>query len=724
MNALSHLAEKLGIARDYTDAFGKLRQVPGETLKSVFETLGFPADDESGAETALALLGISEAVEWAPPVVARRTNDGVIDIPIQGSGIDPSTIVVWELQLESGDRHEGRWTWDELARGSDKADAQRHLRLEYLPHGYHSVRIRLLGPYHREAETKLIVAPPTAYQPPSVAQGHRAWALTTQLYSLQSHHDWGIGDFSALGDLMERAAGLGAGAVGINPLHALFPDDPEQASPYSPASRLFLNPLYLDIEAMRDFKHSTEARALVAAPAFQENLAALRGKPHVDYTGVQMLKDDVLRTIYADFRKRCLDIPELGVEAADAADDGARAHAAAFRGFQAEHHDALRFFAVFATLRAEFGDRDITHRDWRHWPAEYRNPHSSAVTAYADQHVADVEYHEYLQWQAAVQLEAATARADMPIGLYGDLAIGIDSAGPDAWMQQDILAQGFSVGAPPDPLALDGQNWGFPPFNPRRIRDSAYSLFIKTIRANMRHAGALRIDHVLGFMRMFWIPAGRPNADGVYVTSPVDDLLAIVTLESHRARCLVIGEDLGTLPPGLRETLMDAGLFSYRLVFFEQMHGLFNAPSRYPQLAAAALSTHDLPTFAGFWRGDDIALRRRLGLIDDAVQADARKERERERAALIAAMWAEGIGGLDEDPPIVAVHRFLARTRARLALVQIDDVIGETEQTNVPGTNRENPNWRRRYRDRVDALFAHPLAQRVLDALKSERPLA
>ncbi len=380
-----------------------------------------------------------------------------------------------------------------------------------------------------------------------------------QIYALRSQRNWGAGDFTDLKTLIDLAARVGAGIVGVNPVHALFPHNPAHASPYSPSSRLFLNVFCLDVEAVPDFAECDAARSRVADPEFQARLRALRATEWVEYREVGEIKLGVLEQLYLNFRERHLAVGDQ--------------HAHAFRAFQAEGGAALRRQALFEALQRHFHGNDPSIWGWPEWPEPYRDPAAEAVAQFAVEQAEQVEFFEYLQWQAELQLEAASRRSwehALGVGLYQDLALGVDRGGGEAWANQGLYALGASMGAPPDDFNLHGQDWGLPPMIPAQLVDAAYAPFIATLRANMRHAGALRIDHVMGLMRLFWIPAGGTPEAGAYVAYPLDDLFGIVALESQRNRCLVIGEDLGTVPDAVREAMARYGALMYRLLYFEK----------------------------------------------------------------------------------------------------------------------------------------------------------
>lgn len=683
--------EALGIEAEYVDQAGRVQAVPDRTLDSLRTILG-----EAPARRAKPVLD---------PVTVLRA-DRALAVPVHGDGRP----LRWEVVEEDGTVRSGT----AALRG---AAGRRRLVLPPLPLGYHRL---IVGAGPRTETTDLIVVPGRAYQPACVRpsrphEGRGAWGLAVQLYGLRSERNWGIGDFTDLAGLVERAAPLGAAAIGVNPLHALFPDQPEQASPYSPSSRLFLNTLYLDVTAIEDFAACAAARTLVDSPEFQRRLDGLRRAEFVAYADVAACKQRVLALLYESFRDRHLANPE---------DRRSRA----FRAYQRRAGASLRRFATFQAVRETLAADDAAHRSWRRWPAEFRDPASRAVAEFADSHLAHVEYHEYLQWQADLQLAHAAdrARADgMGVGLYQDLAVGFDPDGADAWAMQDTLVAGWSIGAPPDGYNLSGQNWGLTPPHPGRLQAMAYRPIVEMLRANMRHAGALRIDHVLGLKRLFWVPEGARPADGAYIRYPFDDLLGLVALESVRNRCLVVGEDLGTVPKGFRRALNDRGIFSYEVLYFARDRAGFRPPRRWPRDALATVSTHDLPPLAGFWTGADIELRDRLSLYPEkSLVAQDRRDRDAARKALNAALRAARLQPGGDTVPIEAVHRFLARTASRLAMAQIEDMIGQVEPANVPGTVSEHPNWRRRLPQPLDAVFADAAVVQRLRALAEERPAA
>jgi 4-alpha-glucanotransferase len=719
---LLRLARAAGVATSYRDAWNRVCRVTPATLRTILGAMGFAAATPEEAKESASRV---EAEAWRAllmPVVTTLADESAA-IPLTLAASE-SRRLAWELHLEHGERRAGEARTEALDVLEGKGRRQRRaLALGAdLPPGYHRLAV-MLG--EARAETVLIVAPRRCHLPAEMADG-RVWAISAQLHALRSSRNWGIGDFGNLATLAAAAGERGARVLGLNPLHALFPGEPRHISPYSPSSRLFLNPLYLDIPATPDFAQSTTAQACAAAPAAANSLALARASELIDYERVAALKRPIFAELYRSFRER-----ELGAEPGERGRD--------FRRFQEAGGPALRIFATFTALHEHMLSEGGGF-SWQDWPVPLRDARSPAVARFVAEHGERVELHEYLQWEADRQLAGAAragAAAGLSVGFYRDLAVGVDPAGADAWADPAMAATGAGVGAPPDLLNLKGQDWGLTPVHPGALRDSAYAPFIAALRANMRHAGALRIDHVMALKHLYWIPRGAPPAQGTYVAYPFEDLRRIVALESQRQRCAVIGEDLGTVPAGFREAMAESGILSYRLMLFERDgKGGFLPPSRYPALATASFSTHDLPTLKGFWLGRDLAWRRDLDLYPTpAMATQDREERRRDRRRLLAALIAAKLLSdaaaarllPDDDEPIyepqlvLAVHRFLGLARSSLALMQIEDAVGELEQANLPGTVHEHPNWRRKLSLSLDQILNDPLFRRLTEALDTAR---
>ena len=534
-----------------------------------------------------------------------------------------------------------------------------------LPEG--SYRLHLTDAASFTEEAPLIVAPPRAFGD----NVDRGWLLAVQLYGVRSVRNWGIGDFTDLEGLIEFAGGLGADGVGLNPLHALFDDRPADCSPYSPNSRLFLNPLYIDVERVPEFQPG-------AFDESSDTLARLRASDIVDYAAVAELKWRALRFAFDAFKAN----PE-GERQQD------------FEKFRAERAPQLSRFACFEMLRHKF------NRPWWEWPWEWRQPDEVKCASLREgPDSGEIEFVEFVQWTADRQLQSCQDRArrlGMKVGLYLDVAVGVQSDGFDAWNEQSAISRHLGVGAPPDPLNLAGQSWGLAGFNAAGLELQAFEPFREMLRASMRHAGAIRLDHVLGLKRLYLVPQGFAADNGVYVQMPFEALLAATAQESVAHRCVVIGEDLGTVPEGFREKMADWGIWSYQVMMFERDdHGRFLGIDHYAPNALVTFNTHDLSSYAGWRSFSDLRLKRSLG-IDPGESDD---ERWHALMMLSDVLVHYGIDRHD----LYAVAGFLARTRSRLLAISLEDMLGVIDQPNIPGTVNEHPNWRQRLPLALDGI--------------------
>jgi 4-alpha-glucanotransferase len=714
--SLRRLAQAAGIEARYWDIHGGLHEASPDTMRALLDALGVAAGTDADIGAGLASFAEEPWRNPLPPVVVAR-EDSEIAVPLRLPADDGAKRIRWTLRLESGEMRTGEGDLSALrieatGRFGETSALLRRIKLAPLPLGYHDLHLAASG----EATTRLIVAPRRCYLPPKFSV-RKCWGLAAQLYALKSPGDWGIGDFGHLQTLIDRVAAGDGDAVGLNPLHALFLDAPQNASPYSPNSRLFRNPLYLDVTTVPDFAESGEARALVESMEVARLVRRARGAEFIDYKAVAAVKLAVLDCLYSSFDANHV--------------SGMDRSGAAFRAFVDQSGRNLDRFATFQMLSEHFG----TH-DWSRWPAACRDPESALVSELRGRHAERVSFFKYLQWQCEEQLSATAERTRqraMAVGLYNDLAVSVDAASADHWARQDLFAGGARVGAPPDPFNEAGQEWGVVPLNPFRLRASGYEPFIALLRANMRHSGALRIDHVMGWQRLFLIPNGAKPSAGAYVGYPLDDLLAIAALESQRHRCAVIGEDLGTVPDGFRERMASANVLSCRIFAFEREHDRFRRPAEYPPLASVSAATHDLATLRGFWDGDDIAAKAKLGLFKSPdEESRARSGRSADKRLLLQALADEsllpdGVSPSDSDrlpwtaELALAVHAYLARSPSLLFLVQLDDLAGEAHQANLPGSTTQYPNWRRRQARMLDELFTDSATQTQIATIAAER---
>ncbi|HEX7019837.1 MAG TPA: 4-alpha-glucanotransferase, partial [Gemmatimonadaceae bacterium] len=575
-----------------------------------------------------------------------------------------------------------------------------------LPMGYHDVSLSLSAAGKEwTSDQTLIVVPPRCVVPDDLLDGGNGFGIVANLYTLRSAGNWGVGDLRDLRAVARWAGEHGADFIGVNPLHALL-NRGSDVSPYSPVSRIFRNPIYLDVDAVPELEHAPELRALLDGPEVRAQLAALRESPAVRYEQVMAVKGIALDALHRVF--------------VDRVRDSGSARAREYEEFVRAHSPAIDAYATWMAIAehqangSAGGERHAAF-DWRHWPDELRDSASPSVKAFAREHAARVDFHRWVQFELDRQIgeTAACAReAGMRVGLYQDLAIGTSPSGVDPWANPGLFVHGVHVGAPPDPYSATGQDWGLPPIDPRKLREDRYRYFVRLVRSALRHAGALRIDHVMGLFRLFWIPEGRSGEHGAYVRYPSEDLLGILALESARHGALVVGEDLGTVPSDVPPALQKWGVLSSKVLYFERTkRGGFKSAGSYPRLALATANTHDMAPVAGFWAERDVDLRRQVGLIrGDAAEAGVRAERARERKALLRRLTADGILPRPSEPETIAelrgaVHEFLCRTPSQLVGLSLDDLAGELDPVNVPGVGPDRfASWTRKMRLTVEEI--------------------
>ena len=669
------------VARSYVDALGQERRATPETVAR-FE----------------ALIGDETDHFVAPTRVLREDEPLALEVTLPAMSWPES--VLWSLVREDGSTEEGTLPLRDAAvvradhRPESTYDTRRVVVTGPQPLGTH--RLSLEVPAYGRASVHVVVAPARAYAP----QG-RSWGIAVQLYTLRSARNAGIGDFADLRAVCRLLGKRGAAYVGINPLHAPFRDDPEAASPYAASSRKWLNWLYIALDEVPEYD-SPLMRAELPDYALADLLAQVRASEHVDYVGVAQYKASVLQVCYSALLMNA-------------------ARREAFEAWCAAQGEPLLRFATFEALVARFG-RELTT-----WPATFRTPSSPDIALFAATEQRAILHAMYLQWIAADQLHAVAAdAARYGVRLYRDLAVGVDANAADVWADGGAYVDEVSVGAPPDVLNTQGQDWGLPPPDPRGLGREGYAELLAVVQSNCRDAGALRIDHAFSLARLYWIPRGADPRSGTYVTYPVDDLRGIVALASVRERCVVVGEDLGTVPEGFRERMAATGILSYRILFFERrLDGSFIPPEEYPELALATSGTHDLPTIAAWLRAEDVVLRHRLGLLEIEPDA-ATTARESDRRLLLDTLIAHGdLAPAERDDDvavIVAANRYLAATPSAIVMAQLDDILAERTPVNVPGTSMQYPNWRRKLGTDIAALAADDRLIRLCAALNEVRP--
>jgi 4-alpha-glucanotransferase len=721
MTLIERLARLRGIGDAYHDYRGELRYFSLETKQDLLRAMGCAVDDPAALTSELSRLEVALWGRFLPPLAVTSLGRVGVDINITAREFGSS--LLWSVRFEDDSRREGVISTADCAetwRGEVEGSwiTRRRLELPFdVPPGYHELEAKISG--GAAARCLLIVSPPQCYEPPAIVSGRRLWGMAVQLYTLRSADNWGMGDFNDLQTLIRWVAAHGAGFVGLNPLHALAPSDPERASPYSASSRHFLNVLYIAVPQVPEFQECAAACERLTDPATAERLRDLRRREWVDYRGIADLKFEILALLYREFRDRHL--------------AASSPRAKAFRAFVAGGGPLLQTHARFDALDRYFRATLGADSGWISWPAEFRDVNGSAAAQFAAAHPQEVEFYAYLQWLAHEQLCNAQALArelGMPIGLYGDYAVGANPSGSETWEDQVSYRMGAEIGAPPDPLALMGQGWGIPPQDPFVMQSQRLQGFARLIRNNMRYYGALRLDHVMSLFRLWWVAAGCSPTEGAYVHYPLQQLLTVLSLESARSGCLVVGEDLGVVPDEMRKAMPEFGLYHYKVLLFEKLDGRFRRPEEYIRRALATATTHDMPTLRSYWEGRDIELRRRLNLYpSEDIERDVVREREHDRELLLGALAEQGLRPELPATPhdaftaelAQALHLYLARSATVMVALQVEDLIGMTEPVNVPGTHKEYPNWQRKVTVDLEELAARGDLAAYLEAINAAR---
>ncbi len=674
-DAVRELAREAGIADEWTDAADKPQRVCVETLRSILAALELPCGTQ--AEIAESRNRLREQAGHARTFFTG-TAGGAVRIP------DSPNEDAAKLVLESGETQPVRL-------GTQNGSA---VMPPIAAPGYHKLRLR-------DREVRLAVAPQRCVTVEDIAPGERLWGLGVQLYALRRNGGDGFGDAAALCELVESAARERCDAIALSPTHSLFAADSGHYGPYSPSNRLFLNPLYAD-PAM------VFGQERVAKLVARETEPAAGGL--IDWSKAAPAKYALLRRLWDHFAASEL-----------RAGDG---RAGAFLKFVHDGGERLREHALFEALHAHWLTQPDAKWNWRDWPPQWRAPTAPAAANFAAANPREIQFHMFAQWLAAESFAAvqqAARRQGMRIGLISDVAVGMNPGGSHAWSRPHDLLPDLSVGAPPDLFNTRGQDWGLTAFSPQGLLSAGYEPFIATLRAAMRAAGGVRVDHAMGLARLWLVPRGAPPSEGAYLSYPLDDLLRLISLESHRHRAIVIGEDLGTVEPEFRERMEHAGIAGMDVLWFQRDGRKFLPPAKWRRDAVAMTSTHDLPTVAGWWSGADIETRAKLGLSDATRE---QKERARDRKALWTA-FREGAITAKSQPrrpgagaAVDAALAFTAKSPAPLALIPIEDVLGLAEQPNLPGTIDEHPNWRRRLEKSAAKLFESPQVRARLQTLR------
>ncbi|OBK81305.1 4-alpha-glucanotransferase [Mycobacterium sp. 1164985.4] len=696
--SLVELARRYGVATDYEDWAGRHIAVAPSTLISVLAALGVPAATEDDRAAALAAHDREYWERPLPPTIIGRTgatstfwvhvthgNPVSLRIHLEGGSVRTDL-----RQLENN-----RAPYDLDGRLVGEATFETPADL---PIGYHRLEL------HADDQTfatALIVSPATLVPPSG-----RQWGLATQLYSVRSERSWGIGDLTDLADLaVWSAATHDAGFILVNPLHAAAPVAPMEPSPYLPTSRRFVNPIYLRVEAIPEYAYVRRRNRLRKLREAVQSRADRADQ--VDRDAAWKVKRSALEAVYEVPRSAGRDL--------------------AYTAYREREGASLDDFAIWCALAERHG------ADWHQWPRELQHPANPAVAAFAAEHAGAVDFHRWLQWQLDDQLTAAQATAlqtGMGLGIMHDLAVGVDPNGADSWALQDVLALGVTAGAPPDEFNQLGQDWSQPPWRPDQLERLTYEPFRALVNAVLRHAGGVRIDHIIGLFRLWWIPNGSRPTEGTYVRYDHEAMIGIVALEAYRAGAVVVGEDLGTVEPWVRDYLHERGLFGTSILWFEADRDGDGGPlpaERWREYCLSAVTTHDLPPTAGYLAGEHVRLRDQLGLLTRPAAdelADDREQQKRWLDELRRSGLLSDAGDSDSAEIVEALHRYLGRTSSRLLSLSLADAVGDMRTQNQPGTTDEYPNWRVPLADPngkkllLEDVFADATAQRLGEVMR------
>ncbi|KRE61136.1 4-alpha-glucanotransferase [Nostocoides sp. Soil756] len=699
---LAELAQAHGVATEYWDWQGRHVTVSEASIRAVLRALGVEAGDETSVEAALADHADAPWRATLPPTVVARAGRGLevaVHVPA-GSGVGV------HVELEDGGRRElsqlDRWVPDRMVDGAPVGQATFALP-DDLPLGWHHLVADVDAPAARPATTRsTLVVTPERLELPGEAGERRVVGLMAQLYQVRSSGSWGVGDLRDLADLATWAAAAhDADFVLVNPLHAAEPVPPMEPSPYLPTTRRFVNPLYLRVEDIPEVA-ALDATAQRRMADLAGQGRALNAGERIDRDAAWAVKKQALRLVF-----------EAGL--------GER-RAAALAEFCEREGEGLTRFATWCALADAHG------LPFTQWPASLQDPDGAAVAAFVAAHPEAVDFYRWLQWLLEQQLADAqhgATMAGMPLGVVHDLAVGVHPVGADAWGLGDALARGVTVGAPPDPFNQLGQNWSQPPWRPDRLAERGYTPYRDMIRTVLRDSGGIRVDHILGLFRLWWIPEGASPAEGTYVYLDHEALVGILVLEAQRAGAVVIGEDLGVVAPNVRDVLVERGLLGTSILWFEWDDDTVRPPESYRELCLSTVTVHDLPPTAGYLTLEHVAVREQLGLLTRPVEEERAIEQaavDRVRAALVdRGLMAEGA---DVDETVVALHRWLALTPSRMLAVALPDLVGDRRAINQPGTNDEYPNWRLPLAGPdgavldLDDVREAPLAEAVFEALR------
>jgi 4-alpha-glucanotransferase len=723
---INELATLMEIEAQYTDIWGKNHPASLDTKLRILESMGIDISSEEILERQLSERRNREWTQLGPSVWVTYV-ETLKPIPIQlaaGTANDDEAGLPTGIKIEVSIEDEEGWVHRQERSTNHLEPVQtsvimgvRYYRYllqvpRSLAPGYYTMRFDVTNGQSRLFHSlRLILCPEKAYLPPALEGNGKTAGVQVSLYGLRSSRNWGIGDFTDLKALTDWTVdALGGSIIGLNPLMALYNRTPYNHCPYQPISRLFRNFIYLDVEAVAGFPEVSANQIKMHDSELNKEIESLRASPEVSYEKVAAIKNLVLKEAFQSFLAR----PDQDAERND------------FQSFLNGKDELLDLYATFMALCDHFGSLDPPLWGWPAWPPEYHDPSSPAVDFFKRSNVEQITFYKFLQWEIERQLDAAERYGKskgLTLGFYHDMPLAVDNTGLDAWMHRELFAAHMSTGAPPDPFSPNGQDWGVSPPLPEALAEDEYAFFIRELRSNMRPGSALRLDHAMRFFRLFWIPEGSEPLEGAYVRYKVDDLVGIMALESVRNRTLIIAEDLGTVPPIVRKIFARRGIFSYRLVYFEKDDkGDFKLPQDYPEQALVSISTHDLPTFEGYWSGLDIEIRHRLGKFDSEERYQQElHSREADKARLLSLF--KSLGLLPDYHPLDAAYvpsvtpelhnavvGFVACTCSKVLVIDQEDILRDDRQQNLPGTSWEIHNWMTKMSLTMEELVIDPRA--------------
>lgn len=727
---IEQLVQARGIESNYVDAWGTPTVIEQASKEKILAAMGYPMDSDDNLINAInSEVEINWLTVAEPVIVVREHNKGVFNfkLPIDFAN-DELTIKI----SKDGNEVAGfSFTpvdneFIACVEISDVEIQQYSIAIDLeLEMGYYDFELLESGIEEPLGKGRLIVAPQKCYKQPELKEGKKMWGPSVQLYCVRSRHNWGVGDFTDLEYLVEKVADRGADFVGLNPIHALYPNNADACSPYSPSSRRWLNVIYIDVEAVEGFSVDSDAQAIVNSQVFKDQLKAAKETSHVDYGSVMDMKLRVLKPLYQYFKSEHI--------------NSNTERAQRFAEFKQQGGESLAQLSTFDAIQDHYKSqgKDISDNwGWPVWPEEMQEYNSEAVKEFAINNAELVDFYAYLQFVALCQLEhvdKVSKDKGMSIGTYRDLAVGVSEGSTEIWANKTLYKTDASVGAPPDVLGPLGQDWGLPPMDPVELYKQAYQPIVDLFKNNMHACGALRIDHVMALLRLWWVPKGNSAKEGTYVYYPVDDLLAILALESHLNECSIIGEDLGTVPVDIIGKLKENGIHSYKVFFFEQApDGGFYSPNHYVEQAMATLTTHDMPTLIGYWHCKDLELGKELGLYkgDDLLNG-LYNSRAQDKQNILNTLHghkaiSDQVGTNAMEVSMTqelnyGLQLHMAKGSSALLSLQLEDWLQMEMPVNIPGTSNEYPNWRRKLSVDLEEIFTRNEINHLTNELTKAR---